>query len=103
MINLQKYSTNKLSKFPGFVAFQTLQKVMDCIENEHIKCSAHVSRVPHIFARLHCWISKASSIEDILGLDYACIYAHLDDRSKRRSADKMEQAFRISPGISATV
>lgn len=33
----------------------------------------------------------------------ANIYAHLDDRSKRRSADKMEQAFRISPGISATV
>ena len=30
-------------------------------------------------------------------------YRHLDDRSKRRSADKMEQAFRISPGISATV
>ena len=33
----------------------------------------------------------------------ANIYAHLDDRAKRRSADKMEQAFRISPGISATV
>ena len=72
MINPQKYSINKLAKFPGLVAFQALQKIMDCIENEHIKCSTHVSRVPHIFARLHCWISKASSIEDILGLDYAC-------------------------------
>ena len=72
MINLQKYSTNKLSKFPGFVAFLTLQKVMGCTKNAHVKCLTHVSRVPHIFARLHCWISKASSIEDILGLDYAC-------------------------------
>lgn len=26
MINPQKYSTNKLSKFPGLVAFQALQK-----------------------------------------------------------------------------
>lgn len=33
----------------------------------------------------------------------ANIYAHLDDQSKRRSADKMDQAFRINPGISATL
>ena len=72
MTDLQKYYTNKFSKYRDLLDLQTFQKMMGGIGDTFARRLIHENRVQYIFVKPRYWISKASVIDYLLSADYAC-------------------------------